>query len=121
MKRDLIFDLGFHKGEDSELYLKKGFSVVAVKADPQLATQAADRLRAYVESGQLTIVAKAIAREEGLVTFYRSENITIWGTIERAWADRNRHLGVRIREIAVPSIRFAQLISEYGTPYYMKV
>jgi FkbM family methyltransferase len=121
MRRNLIFDLGLHKGEDSEFYLKKGFSVVAVEADPQLAAQATDRLRAYVEAGQLTIVAKAIAGREGPVTFYRSENITIWGTIEPTWAERNRHLGATIRVIEVPGICFAQLVSEYGTPYYMKI
>ena len=31
---DLIFDVGFHKGEDTEFYLKKGFPVVAADANP---------------------------------------------------------------------------------------
>jgi hypothetical protein len=29
---DLIFDVGFHRGEDTDFYLKKGFRVVAVEA-----------------------------------------------------------------------------------------
>ena len=29
---DLIFDIGMHIGQDTEVYLKKGFRVVAVEA-----------------------------------------------------------------------------------------
>jgi hypothetical protein len=29
---NLIFDLGSHNGQDSDFYLKKGFTVVAVEA-----------------------------------------------------------------------------------------
>jgi hypothetical protein len=35
-ERDLIYDIGLHKGEDSEFYLKKGFRVVAIEALPSL-------------------------------------------------------------------------------------
>ena len=40
MDANLIFDLGMHRGEDTELYLKKGFRVVAVDADAELCEQA---------------------------------------------------------------------------------
>ncbi len=33
---NLIYDLGSHNGQDSEFYLKKGFIVVAVEANPTL-------------------------------------------------------------------------------------
>ena len=32
---DLIFDVGLHRGEDTEFYLKKGFRVVAFEANPR--------------------------------------------------------------------------------------
>ena len=31
---NLIFDIGFHKGEDTLFYLLKGYRVIAVDADP---------------------------------------------------------------------------------------
>ena len=31
---DLIYDVGFHQGEDTAYYLKKGFRVVAFEAHP---------------------------------------------------------------------------------------
>ncbi len=36
---NLIFDIGMHKGEDSEYYLKKGFDVVAFEAHPGLISE----------------------------------------------------------------------------------
>lgn len=35
--RDLIFDIGANNGDDTAFYLKKGFRVVAIEADPALA------------------------------------------------------------------------------------
>ena len=35
-RADLIYDVGFHQGEDTAFYLKKGFLVVAFEAHPRL-------------------------------------------------------------------------------------
>jgi hypothetical protein len=100
--QNLIYDVGLHLGEDTEFYLKKGFNVVAVEANPVNAAKTADRLKAYVEAGQLTIVNKAITRDEGPTTFFVSD-LSIWGTTDPKWAERNRRLGssiVRVRRRA---------------------
>jgi hypothetical protein len=36
LQPDLIYDVGFHVGEDTEFYLKKGYRVLAVEANPEL-------------------------------------------------------------------------------------
>ena len=120
MKSDLIFDVGLHLGEDSEFYLKKGFTVVAVEANPANAAAAADRLRSYVEAGRLTIVNKAISRQEGPVTFFVSDR-SVWGTTDPGWAKRNHRLGSAIQEISVPGLPFITLLRQYGVPYYIKI
>ena len=120
MRSDLIYDVGLHLGEDSEFYLKKGFDVVAVEADPQNAAESARRLKTYVEAGKLTIVNKAIARQEGPITFFASDH-SEWGTTEPDWAERNRRLGSSISEISVLGIPFSYLLREYGIPYYLKI
>lgn len=120
MKRNLIYDVGLHLGEDSEFYLEKGFDVVAVEASPANAIKAGNRLKAYVDSGRLTIVNKAIARDEGPVAFFVSDR-SIWGTTDSETAERNRHLGSSISEITVPGVPFCRLLEEYGVPYYMKI
>jgi len=121
MRNGLIFDLGMHKGEDTEYYLRKGFTVVAVEANPKLAADVAYRLASYLKSGQLKILNKAISEKDGPITFYDCETASIWGTIEKTWADRNIRLGAKIKEINVEGIRFAHLLEDYGSPHYMKI
>ena len=120
MTQNLIYDVGLHLGEDTEFYLKKGFNVVAVEANPVNAAKTADRLKAYVEAGQLTIVNKAITRDEGPTTFFVSD-LSIWGTTDPKWAERNRRLGSSINEITISGIPFYRLLEAYGVPYYMKI
>jgi FkbM family methyltransferase len=120
VRQNLIYDVGLHLGEDSEFYLKKGFNVVAVEANPVIAAKVANRLKVYVDAGRLTIVNKAITRAEGPITFFVSD-VSVWGTTDPKWAERNRRLGSSISEITVSGIAFYRLLEEYGVPYYMKI
>jgi len=36
LKNNLIFDVGMHKGEDTDFYIKKGFDVIGFEANPEL-------------------------------------------------------------------------------------
>ena len=58
---DLVYDIGMHKGEDAEFYLRKGFRVIAFEADPDLIRLCEGRLQSYVNSGQLTIIQRGVA------------------------------------------------------------
>jgi FkbM family methyltransferase len=121
MDRSLIFDVGMNDGKDTAFYLAKGFRVVAVEADPKLAADAKHRFAPYLAEGRLTIVDKAIAERDGPITFYSCEAPTIWSTTDKTFAARNMALGATIKEITVPAIRFAHLLDEHGTPYYLKI
>ena len=57
---DLIYDVGMHKGEDTDFYLRKGFRVVAFEADPDLTGYCRKRFKEFLDSGQLKIVEGAI-------------------------------------------------------------
>jgi FkbM family methyltransferase len=118
--KNLIFDVGMHKGEDTDFYLKKGFHVIGVEANPLLSDHCVKRFQSESHSGQLTIVNKAIAEYSGVIDFYVNEN-SVWGTANRDWMLRNQRLGAKSHMIQVPSVRMDDLLSEYGTPYYMKV
>jgi hypothetical protein len=52
----LIFDIGCHEGQDSDFYLRKGFTVVAVEANPALCVQLKQRFSQEIEDGQFTLV-----------------------------------------------------------------
>jgi FkbM family methyltransferase len=117
----LIYDVGAHKGEDTDYFLKKGFRVVAVEADPALARALRDRFAPAILSRQLTVVEAAVADEAGEIEFFHNEGNTVWGTIHQDWAERNEKLGAPSSRVQVRAVRFEDLLGEYGVPYYLKV
>jgi FkbM family methyltransferase len=121
---DLVFDLGLHKGEDTGFYLAKGFRVVAFEADPELISECRDRFSAEIASGRLEIVEGAIVDSPAVgdtITFYKNPAVTVWGTVDPAWRDRNERAGWESEEITVPAVDFGRCIEKYGIPYYMKI
>ena len=36
IKNDLIIDVGMHRGEDANYYLKRGYNVIAIDANPNI-------------------------------------------------------------------------------------
>src|SRR3954451_24408371 len=85
----LVFDVGAHKGEDSDFYLKLGYRVVGVEANPELVDQLAARFKQQIEQGSYVIVPCAISASDEPLTFYVNEKATIWGTTDPTWAARN--------------------------------
>lgn len=124
---DLIYDVGLHRGEDSEFYLRKGFRVVAFEADPERIAEARARLAPYLADGRLTIVEGAIVSPDALqagqttVRFYKNDQVSVWGTTDAAWASRNARLGATSHVVEVAAIDFAAALRRYGVPYYLKV
>jgi FkbM family methyltransferase len=119
-KRPLVFDVGLHKGEDTDFYLKKGFNVVAIEADPELASECRSRFAPEIEADRLHIIDGAISRRSGRVSFYKSDH-SVWGTTCKQWAERNERLGARARLIEIDTVDIGTLLQQYGVPYYLKV
>jgi FkbM family methyltransferase len=121
VQSDLVFDVGLHMGEDTAFYLNKGFRVVAIEADPELCERAAKRFAEAIRDGRLTLLNKALARKHGLVTFYRNLDISVWGTTDPEWVERNSRFRTRSEPIAVEATTMPELLSWFGTPYYLKL
>ena len=60
MSGRLIYDVGMHRGEDTDFYLKRGHRVVGVEANPNLVVELKARFRSEIGSGQLRIIDKAV-------------------------------------------------------------
>lgn len=124
---DLIYDVGMHKGEDTEFYLRKGFRVIGIEADPDLVIFCREKFETFVKRGQLTIVEGAISSSDGCssdrsrVVFYRNQKVSVWGTVHASWADRNARCDAASDSIEVDVIDFASIIAKHGLPYYMKI
>lgn len=118
----LIYDVGAHKGEDTELYLKKGFSVVAIEAVPEFCVSLQQKFSKFVQEGQLKILNVAVSTRAGPVDFYVDENVSVFGTLNPDWVARNRYIGGgKIRKICIETRSLADIIKEYGTPWYCKI
>jgi FkbM family methyltransferase len=120
---NLIFDMGLHKGEDTDFYLRKGFDVVAFEANPTLIADCKRRFPDYVANGRLRIVEGAIApRSAGpTVEFYQNAKVSVWGTIDADWAKRNDAIGSPSTIISVKRVDVSEIFKNIGIPFYLKI
>jgi FkbM family methyltransferase len=126
-REDVVYDVGMHKGEDSDYYLKKGFNVIGFEADPNLIAYCRSKFQNEIGTGKLIIIEGAIVelpddRKRSRVQFYRDENsIWGWGTVCSDWAQRNELLGSSNEIIEVPVVDFNACLRKYGIPHYLKI
>ena len=114
----LIFDIGMHVGQDTEYYLKKGFRVVAVEANPSLALRAREVFKEYVQNDRLVIINKGISSQSfSSIPFYVNQVDSAWSSFVESIGSR----GGSSEMIYVDVISFEQLLDEFGCPYYLKI
>jgi FkbM family methyltransferase len=118
MKNDLIYDLGMHHGKDTEFYLKKGFRVIAVEANPDLVDRVSKKLSSYIEDKSLIILNNAVSDEKGTIDFFINLDKDDWSSTDRDAAVRD---GANFNKITVQCKSFREIVDEYGTPYYLKI
>jgi FkbM family methyltransferase len=110
-----------HTGEDTARFLAHGYEVVAVEANPDLIRIASETFASEMAGGRLHIIASAIAENRGTVRFGISD-FTVWSSLDPEMIARNETLaGSNYRYVEVPAVRFADVLSEHGVPYFLKV
>jgi FkbM family methyltransferase len=118
---DLIFDIGMNICEDTDFYLRKGFRVLAVEADPASCAAAQERYPDEIASGRLTVLNRAISDTDEPLRFYLCRTQSAWSTGSTELRDRWAKQGAEFDEIEVPAITSGELIGEFGTPHYAKI
>jgi FkbM family methyltransferase len=121
---NLIYDLGAHSGQDSDFYLKKGFTVVAVEANPALCQGLKQRFSREIAEGRYVLIEKAVGERFGKVKFFVNTERTIWGTTKynpRYKERSSAKVSPNWTETFVPSIPFSWLTDQFGVPYYLKI
>lgn len=113
----LIFDIGFHNGNDTAHYLGRGFDVVAVEANPELARAGALRFADEIGAGRLTLLNVGLAEAAGELPFFVNESNSEWSSFDRDAGTR----GGRFSTLFVPTVTIGELIARYGQPYYAKI
>ena len=122
MDKTLIYDVGAHKGEDTEFYLEKGFRVVAIEAMPEFCESISKRFSEHVRSGALTVINVAVSNSPGNVNFYVDDRVSEWGTTNPDWSERNKGFGAGTgRTLTIPAAKLADILSKQGVPRYCKI
>lgn len=117
----VAFDVGAHLGEDSAFYLALGYSVVAIEANPQLVDHLRHRFAEEAAAGRFAVEAVAVGPTTGVVRFFVNESLSVWGTTDPRWAERNRVMGAPSVEIEVPCRPFGDLVGRHGCPTVLKI
>lgn len=114
---NLIYDIGLHVGQDTEFYLKKGFQVIAIEANPLLVQKAQAKFQPYLESQQLQILNVGVDDKEGVFPFYVNESDSAWSSFVEEIGAR----GEKYHQIDIQCFPLEKIFLKYGVPYYMKV
>jgi FkbM family methyltransferase len=118
MQRDLIYDIGLHRGLDSKFYMQKGFRVIGIEASSPLCMLVRQAHPDEILQGQLTILERALhRRSDEMVSFFINPEKDDWGSLERGSAEKG--IGSAV-EVAARTICFADIVAAHGVPYYIK-
>jgi len=114
----LIFDIGAHEGDDTGYYLKQGYNVVAVEANPDLAKRLENIFEKEIIEEKLVVINAAIAENDRqTVSFFISKDN--WrSSIIKDHAAREASI---TRTVELQTVTLSGLIKKYGAPFYCKI
>ncbi len=118
INKKLIFDLGFHNGDDSDFYLQKGFNVVAIEANTVLVKAGTRRFANYIKEGRLKLINRVITDTKGIVKFYINPTRSDWSSCDKRLAEIDNSKSITI---SVKTISIGDLCRKFGTPLYAKI
>lgn len=115
---NLIFDLGYHNGDDTQYYLAKGYNVVAIEANPYLAAEGEKKFAEEIAAGRLRLINKAISSETGNINFYLHQANSDWSSCFKEIVKSD---GSEPETVIVETISLHELYQQFGVPHYVKV
>ncbi len=117
MERDLIYDVGLSTGQDAEFYLKKGFRVVGIEANPVLVDGCRERFKDAVESGRLRLLTVGIGSKPGQFTLYVNKTHTEWSSLIESIGTRGGEFSTELVDV----VTLDTILQTHGVPYYLKI
>ncbi len=114
----LIFDLGFHNGNDSAYYMDLGYRVVGVEANPSLYDIAQRRFIEEIKSKNLILLNNVISEGIENIPFYINETRTEISSIYKNIAEQD---GEKCKVVLLSPTTIFKMIDTFDVPHYMKV
>lgn len=114
----LIFDIGMAEGDDTALYLAKGFRVVGLEPSAKTYYGLCERFAAEIKAGKLTVLNYAAGRETGQILefFHNDKHPRLSG-----FSAERPEFASGFTSYHVVTIGWAELVAEYGVPHYAKI
>src|SRR5205085_11978519 len=108
--------IGMSEGNDTEFYLKKGFRVIGIEADPAAFDQLTTRFAEAIARNQLSLLNRAAHSEsDKSVQFVRAYSSQGHSHVVREKDNREGDI------VDVPTIGWQDIIAISGIPYYCKI
>jgi len=119
VNEQVIYDLGFYDGSDTDYYLYKGYCVVAVEADPDLVEQGRRRFEKSILNERMRLIHAAVADFDGESDFFINPASKHHSSLTREFAELS---GGKAKKIRVPTITLRRLLEVSGSiAHYIKV
>ena len=119
--KKIIYDFGSNNGDDIPYYLLKGDVVVAVEANPVLASGIKNRFQKEISSGRLHVENCVLTADEhsGEVPFYIHKHKD--GHVLSQFPRPNETEIANYEEVLLPSRSVLSILEQFGPPYYIKI
>ena len=114
----LVYDVGMFNGDDTDYYLKKGFRVVGIEANPHLIPQLTERFSADIEQKCLVIENVAVAEIEGEVELFIAGGDKPQSSLTRRVLDLHN---VPVTSTRVRGVTLSSLMQRHGAPTFIKI
>jgi FkbM family methyltransferase len=118
---DLVFDVGAHIGDKTQLYLRENARVVCIEPQPGCCNKLKDRFR---NNSQVTIEQVGLAEEPGSLQLLICSSSPAISTFSSEWKEKSRHADRGYKwdlAVTVPVVTLDSLIEKYGIPQFCKI
>jgi len=85
----LVYDIGMNRGDDTAAYLKQGYKVVAVEANPVWIKKNTEVFKDDIANGRLTILHNTVDQESGNTMSFWSANLKPQAEAVTNWLENN--------------------------------
>jgi FkbM family methyltransferase len=115
----VIYDFGSNNGDDIPYYLQKADRVVAVEANPVLASHIRDRFKGDIASNRLVVESCVLTVDDAApkVPFYLHKTHSTASQFPAPTPAK----AASFEQVLLPSKNVIELIKQHGEPHYIKI
>ncbi|MEP7007366.1 MAG: FkbM family methyltransferase [Sphingomonas bacterium] len=117
----LAFDVGLNNGDDSDYYLKKGYRVIGIDANPSMCHLCKYRFKREVELGLMTVLNFGVSDHKSRGQFSINVEKPAISTFEPRRFDHEEWAPKKWEVIDVDILPISAIVQEYGLPELMKI